>query len=109
MPNNTNTIKDSEMTNQDTKKDKMIVAIDAQFLVNQGQQNPRNIYIREKTLGQGSFGTVYLVKHKVLHRYFAMKVIKKTSKKKEEEENLMNEINILKRLDQSKYFWSLSC
>ena len=99
MPNNTNTIKDSEMTKQDTKKDKMIVAIDAQFLVNQGQQNPRNIYIREKTLGQGSFGTVYLVKHKVLHRYFAMKVIKKTSKKKEEEENLMNEINILKRLD----------
>lgn len=81
------------------KDEKLLVAIDNQFLVSKGIQNPRDVYTREKTLGQGSFGTVYLVKHNQLHRYFAMKVIKKVSKKKEEEENLMNEINILKSLD----------
>ena len=82
------------------KKDsKMIVSIDPNIIVTKGVTNPREIYLREKALGQGSFGTVYLVKHLQLQRYFAMKVIKKKSKSPTEEESLMNEINILRKLD----------
>ena len=77
----------------------MNVLIDENVIVTKGVKNPREIYLREKALGQGSFGIVYLVKHLQLQRYFAMKVIKKKKKDLEDEESLMNEINILKRLD----------
>ena len=66
--------------------------MDSRVIVGKGSTDPNQLYIRKKILGSGSFGTVYLVKQKELSRYFAMKVIKKTSKNKEEEENLMNEI-----------------
>ena len=70
------------------KKDpKMIVAIDPNIIVTKGITNPREIYLREKALGQGSFGTVYLVKHLQLQRYYAMKVIKKKTKSPQEEED----------------------
>ena len=59
---------------------KMVVAIDPNIIVSKGITNPREIYLREKALGQGSFGTVYLVKHLQLQRYYAMKVIKKRQK-----------------------------
>ena len=87
---------DKKKRKSDTK---MIVAIDPNIIVTKGITNPREIYLREKALGQGSFGTVYLVKHLQLQRYYAMKVIKKKSKSPTEEENLMNEINILRKLD----------
>ena len=77
----------------------MVVAIDPNIIVSKGITNPREIYLREKALGQGSFGTVYLVKHLQLQRYYAMKVIKKKTKSNTEEESLMNEINILRKLD----------
>jgi calcium-dependent protein kinase len=75
------------------------VALDSNVFVTKGGRKPEEVYIKEKTLGSGSFGTVYLVKHKQLHRYFAMKAIKKTSKSKVDEEGLMNEINILRKMD----------
>jgi calcium-dependent protein kinase len=82
------------------KEEKLMVTIDSKFLVGKGSSDPNQIYIRKKILGRGSFGTVYLVKHKDLTRYFAMKVIKKSSSKNnEEEEDLMNEIEILRKLD----------
>jgi calcium-dependent protein kinase len=76
-----------------------VVALDSNVFVTKGGRKPDEVYIKEKTLGSGSFGTVYLVKHKQLHRYFAMKAIKKTSKSKVDEEGLMNEINILRKMD----------
>ena len=75
------------------------VTIDTNLLVTKGTNNTKNNYKRTKVLGQGSFGTVYLVKHKQLNTYFAMKVIKKTNKSEKEEEVLMNEINILRKMD----------
>jgi calcium-dependent protein kinase len=74
------------------------VTIDTNLLVTKGTSNSKNNYKRTKVLGQGSFGTVYLVKHKLLNTYFAMKVIKKTNKT-EKDEILMNEINILRKMD----------
>ena len=80
--------------------DKLIVALDSKVFVAKGSSDPNKIYIRQKILGRGSFGTVYLVKHKYLSRYFAMKVIKKSQKDNEDEEDkLMNEIEILRKLD----------
>ena len=94
---------DANTNREDEKKSKtkqkMVVAIDPNIIVTKGVKNPREVYLRQKALGQGSFGTVYLVKHLQLHRYFAMKVIKKQKRNKDEEENLMNEINILRKLD----------
>ena len=77
----------------------MAVSIDCNVFISRGALNPDDIYIKEKMLGKGSYGVVYLVKHKQLHRYFAMKIIPKKHKSKADEENLMNEINILKKLD----------
>ena len=89
----------SSLKASSTGKSKNVVAIDSNVFVVKGETSPDLFYIREKTLGHGSYGTVYLVKHKQLHRYFAMKVIKKSHKNKSEEENLMNEINILRKMD----------
>ena len=80
-------------------EEQLIVTLDSKVFVGKGSTDPNQLYIRKKILGRGSFGIVYLVKQKELSRYFAMKVIKKTSKNKEEEENLMNEIEILRKLD----------
>ena len=74
------------------------VTLDTNLLVSKGINNIKNNYKKAKVLGQGSFGIVYLVKHKQLNTYFAMKVIKKTNRK-EKEEVLMNEINILRKID----------
>ena len=85
------------VTNTDQKQ--MAVSIDCNVFISRGALNPDDIYIKEKILGKGSYGVVYLVKHKQLHRYFAMKIIPKKHKSKVDEDTLMNEINILKKLD----------
>ena len=87
----------SNVSTGDSKQ--MTVAIDSNVLVSKGALNPDDIYIRQKLLGKGAYGAVYLVKHKDLHKYYAMKIILKKKKSKAEEEALMNEINILKKLD----------
>ena len=81
------------------KASRPIITIDSNVLIAGGDAKTEEIYMREKVLGKGSFGIVYLVKHRQLHKYFAMKIIKKNTKSKIDEETLMNEINILKRLD----------
>ena len=86
--NKSTTDKKEEITEDKNKKKKdpkMLVALDPNIFVTKGITNPREIYLREKALGQGSFGTVYLVKHLQLQRYFAMKVIKKKTKSPTEE------------------------
>ena len=74
------------------------ICINTNLLVAKGTSSIKNNYKKEKKLGQGSFGTVYLVKHKLLNNLFAMKVIKKLNKN-EKKENIMNEINILRKMD----------
>ena len=82
-----------------TPKNKMLVSIDSSIFINQSILDPETVYSKEKILGHGSYGTVYLVKHKQLSKYFAMKTIKKNPNKKKELEILNNEIKILKSLD----------
>ena len=77
------------------------VTIDTNLLTSGGTNDPKYIYHKIKLLGQGSFGKVYLVRNKKLNTNFAMKIIEKQSHNNDpkEEENLMNEINILRKLD----------
>ena len=78
----------------------MLVSIDSNILINHNNQNPNIVYSKEKVLGNGSYGIVYLVKNKQLNKYFAMKTIKKKQKNKKIENTLLNnEIKILKSLD----------
>jgi hypothetical protein len=83
-----------------TPKNKMLVSIDSNILINHNNRDPNIVYSKEKVLGNGSYGIVYLVKNKQLNKYFAMKTIKKKDKnKKLENTSLNNEIKILKSLD----------
>ena len=75
------------------------VTIDTNLLTSGGTNNSFYDYHKIKLLGQGSFGTVYLVKNKKLNNYFAMKIIEKSSNDEEKEDEIKNEINILRKLD----------
>ena len=91
---------ENNLTKNDHEENKQLVTLDSKVFVAKGNNDPNQLYIKKKILGRGSFGIVYLVKQRYLSRYFAMKVIKKSQTKgKEEEENLMNEVDILRKLD----------
>jgi calcium-dependent protein kinase len=77
------------------------VAINANLIVSQSQGNPFENYTKDSVLGEGSFGTVYKVKHIQLKIDRAMKEIKRNPKNisKDTEIEIMNEINILKQMD----------
>ena len=75
------------------------VTIDTNLLTSGGTNNSFYDYHKIKLLGQGSFGTVYLVKNKKLNNNFAMKIIEKSSNDEEKEDEIKNEINILRKLD----------
>ena len=75
------------------------VTIDTNLLTSGGTNNTFYDYHKIKLLGQGSFGTVYLVKNKKLNNNFAMKIIEKSSNDEEKEDEIKNEINILRKLD----------
>ena len=71
-------------------------------IITRNQKNPELIYIKKKVLGKGSFGKVWLVHNKELEKYFAMKIIKKTTASNLKDSEIMNEISILKSLDHPK-------
>ena len=79
-----------------------IVVLNNDVIVSGNEVNPEKIYIKKKLLGSGAFGEVWLVRHKNLERDFAMKIIKKRKNKSNEEKEILNEIEILKRLDHPK-------
>ena len=104
--NSSDQIKDDELLiREKSHESKKIVScntkvtIDTNLLTSGGVNDPKYYYHKIKLLGKGSFGTVYLVKNKRLNTNFAMKIIEKADNDAKEEENLMNEINILRKLD----------
>ena len=66
-------------------------------IVSDTKQNTEEIYIKEKKMGEGSFGEVWLVRHKISGKEFAMKIIEKSPYSNINHIN--NEIEILKQLD----------
>jgi len=47
-------------------------------IVSDTHQDPETIYEKVKALGEGGFGEVWLVRHKILGKNYAMKIIEKS-------------------------------
>ncbi len=91
----------SNIANTVVSKNKIVV-LNNDVIVSGNEINPEKIYIKKKMLGSGAFGEVWLVHHKDLDRDFAMKTIKKRKNRSHDEKEILNEIEILKKLDHPK-------
>jgi len=71
-----------------------------ELLVAESKSDSSKEYKKQKILGEGTFGVVYRVINKYTGSLAAMKIIKKTSDFSDfEEEEIRNEINILRAMD----------
>ena len=91
-----------ETIDKKEKGDKKQTMITNDILVSGNEISPEKIYLKKELLGSGAFGEVWLVHHNDLDRDFAMKIIKKRKNKSSDEKEILNEINILKKLDHPK-------
>ena len=69
------------------------------FFIKKGEGDPYEEYELMNYLGEGGYGKVYKVKHKLTGQYRAMKIIKCKSSSKDHEKQIKKEIEILKSLD----------
>ena len=83
----------------DNRNSKGQITLTNDVIVSGNEINPEKIYIKKKMLGNGAFGEVWRVYHKDLNRDFAMKIIKKRKNKGNDEKDILNEIDILKKFD----------
>ena len=81
--------------NNTNKQDTLVLNNDV--IVSDLGHNPEQVYQKIKLIGEGAFGEVWQVRHKILGKDFAMKIIEKNPYCKTKE--IINEINILKQLD----------
>ena len=76
------------------------VKFDNDLLISEVKKDPFTDYEIIKTLGEGAFGQVHLVKNKITKSIRAMKVIKKIDTIVENnDQEVLNEINVLKKID----------
>ena len=80
-------------------KEESMISISNRLFINEIKEIPKKKYITQKLLGVGTYGTVYLVQNKYTKEYFAMKEIPKTSEDLLSDNEIMDEIEILKNLD----------
>ena len=73
------------------------VTLNNDVIISDTGKNLLQKYQKIKILGEGAFGQVWKVRHNMTGKEFAMKIIEKHPKSNEKA--LINEINILKRLD----------
>ena len=76
----------------------MNVQVKQETLIIQEKGNPSKKYKPTKILGSGSFGSVYEAKNTIFQNTVAMKVIKKDPNNEIDEQEIKNEIDILKKL-----------
>ena len=76
----------------------MNIQVNQENLVIQEMGNPSKKYKPTKMLGSGSFGCVYEAKNTIFQNNVAMKVIKKDPNNELDEQEIRNEIDILKKL-----------
>ena len=71
------------------------------LLIQESKEDPHSLYEEVSLLGEGAFGKVFKVKHKISKVHRAMKLIQKDKidMHKDDEKDLINEINVLKSLD----------
>ena len=76
------------------------ISINSNVFISQVKNDPYQDYIKIKFLGEGSFAKVCKVKHRITHDIRAMKIIKKSQSSSEVDDmEILNEINILKKMD----------
>ena len=76
----------------------MSLTVKQDILVGEEKGNPSKKYKAKKMLGSGSFGCVYEAKNTLFGNTVAMKVIKKDKENELDEQEIRNEIDILKQL-----------
>ena len=77
-----------------------VIKFNSDIYIQKINNEPLEDYAQIKLLGKGTFGEVYLVKHKITGIIRAMKVIDKNNEEEEiSEEEILNEINVLKKID----------
>jgi len=93
--------KNSELRRQkQIVEDEKDIRVDNDIIVNKIDGLPSENYDVRKKLGEGSYGVVWKVEHRQTGLPRAMKkIIKNPKSKKESENEIQNEINILKRMD----------
>ena len=97
MIRNTNISKDKlDISNI---KEESNISISNRLFINEIKEIPKKKYITQKLLGVGTYGQVFLVQNKYTKEYFAMKEIPKTSEDLLSDNEIMDEITILKNLD----------
>jgi calcium-dependent protein kinase len=76
------------------------IRIDNEMIISKVKGSPAENYSVKKKLGEGSYGVVFRVEHKETGLIRAMKqIIKNPHSKRESEIEILNEINILKKMD----------
>ena len=83
------------------RQQQSIIHFDPNLIVSQVKTDPSLDYKLIKKLGEGTFGKVNLVEHKITGMIRAMKVIKKANvlNEKTNEALVLNELEILKKID----------
>ena len=78
------------------------VKINPNLIVSEVKSDPFEVYKIIKSIGEGTFGKVNLVEHKVTGKVRAMKIIQKMNIKYpsiSNEQSIMNELSILRKID----------
>ena len=101
---NTKNIKDKKNNENENmpfkKRLSNVINFNSDIFIQKLENDPFYEYSKEKLLGKGSYGEVYLVKNNITGTIRAMKVIDKNNEEEElTDEEILNEINILKKID----------
>ena len=93
-------LEDWDVVNDKNKNLNYSVKFGNDLLIKEVKKDPYADYNTIKTLGEGSFGKVDLVSHKITGAIRAMKIIEKVNDLIESnDQEVLNEINILKKID----------
>ena len=99
LPNRTKTSKaEADKLKEKYEINKNFI-IDTNLLVGKVAGNVNKNYKTIKQLGEGSYGVVHLVTHNDTKQERAMKIIEKKEESKALDNEIMNEIDILKKID----------
>jgi len=88
-----------------TNEDQILIY--SEMLVNENKEDVLKYYVPMETIGQGSYGKVFKVRHRTTGKTYAMKLIEKNStnnnntnnNNNKSSKNFLNEIYILRKLD----------